>query len=351
MMISETISAPVPEAPWRVRSKSQLVWIVIASTLPAVLSFFISTSLNLPGIAGLVLVFLPIQLLAAALAALVTAGRRGILDAILTVSVLFLMAIMGVLLTSVAFTLVQKGIEALSFHAFYQNTVYITSLTSLEYGGLGHALVGTLITVGLAVLFAVPIGIAVGVFLTESRSPMRGSVRFLSQAMTGLPSIVSGLFVFAFLFLTGLIDRTAVLGSVALFLLMLPTVIRLSEEVLKLVPQELRAAAIALGAPRHKAFFQVVFPTARSGIITACLLGTARIIGETAPLIVLVSYIPTTNFNPLEGSMASLPTYIYAWLKFSTEIANQRAWGGALALMILVGILFTMARYFGRPRY
>lgn len=350
-MTTEAIIAPAPEAPWRTRSKSMLIWTLLASVLPALVSLYISSSLNLPGIVGLVLVFLPIQLLAASLAAFATAGKRGILDGILTVTILFLMAIMGVLLTSVAFTLIQKGIAALSAHAFYQNSVYITSVTSLEYGGLGHAIVGTLITVGIAVVFAVPIGIAAGAFLTESRSPMRGSVRFLSQAMTGLPSIVSGLFVFALLFLTGLIERVAVLGSIALFLLMLPTVIRLTEEVLKLVPQELRSAAIALGAPRHKAFFQVVFPTARSGIITACLLGTARIIGETAPLIVLVSYAPSTNVNPLEGSMASLPTYIFAWLKFSTEIATQRAWGAALALMILVGILFSLARFFGRKRY
>jgi len=350
-MFVETVSSPAPEAPWRTRSKTKLAHIAVASTLPVVFAYFVSTSLNLPGLVALVLVFLPLQLLGASLAALATAGRRGILDAILTVSVLFLMAIMGVLLTSVAFTLIQKGLQALSFHALYENTVYITSITSLKYGGLGHALVGTLITVGIAVLFAVPIGIAVGVFLTESQSRMRGGIRFLSQAMTGLPSIVSGLFVFALLFMTGLIDRTAILGSVALFLLMLPTVIRLSEEVLKLVPQELRAAAMALGAPRHKAFFQVVLPAARSGIVTACLLGTARIIGETAPLIVLVSYSASTNVNPLEGSMASLPTYIYSWLKFSTEIANQRAWGGALALMILVGILFTLARFFGRKRF
>jgi phosphate transport system permease protein len=350
-MTTETLSSALPETPWRVRSKSQLVYIFIASTLPAIFTYLISTQVNLAGIVALVLVFLPLQLLAASLAALATVGKRGILDAILTVSVLFLMLTMGFLLGSVALSLVQKGFKALSPHAIYQNSFYITSVTSLDYGGLGHALVGTLVIVGIAVVFAVPIGIAVGIFLTETQSRMRGSVRFLSQAMTGLPSIVSGLFVFAFLYLTGWVQRSAILGSVALFLLMLPTIIRLSEEVLKLVPQELRYAALALGAPRHKAFFQVIFPAARSGIITTCLLGTARVIGETAPLIVLVTYLPSTNFNPLSGDMASLPTYIYSWLKFSTDVANQRAWGGALALMILVGILFTLARYFGRKRF
>jgi phosphate transport system permease protein len=238
----------------------------------------------------------------------------------------------------------------MSLHAFYQNSFYITSGTSLDYGGLGHAILGTLIIVGLAVVFAIPVGIAVGIFLTETKGPLNGIIRFVSQSLTGLPSIVSGLFVYALLYLTGLVQVSAVLGSVALFLLMLPTVIRLSEEVLKLVPQELRFAALALGAPRHKAFFQVVFPAARSGIITTCLLGTARIIGETAPLIVLVNYLTSTNVNPFSGNMAALPTYIYSWLTYSTDTANQRAWGGALTLMILVGILFTLARYFGRKK-
>jgi len=341
---------PVASMPWRNRSRKKIVAIVLASAAPLAITFVLAKMYEIPGLFALLLVFLPLQLLSASISSIAIVGRRGIADAILSVAILFLVGIMVALLGSTVVSLLIRGFKALSIHALYQNSFTITSITSLDYGGLGHAILGTTIIVGIAVTLAIPIGIAVGIFLTETRSPMNAAIRFLSQSLSGLPSIVSGLFVFAFLFLTGLVQRAAVLGSIALFLLMLPTIIRLSEDVFKLVPQELRFAALALGAPRHKAFFQVVFPAARSGIITTCLLGTARIIGETAPLIVLVTYLPSTNVNPFSGDMAALPTYIYTWLKYSTDFANQRAWGGALTLMILVGILFTMARYLGRKK-
>jgi phosphate transport system permease protein len=350
MMLSQSLETPLAATPWRNRSTKKFGTIVVASVAPMLLTVVLSKQFGLPGLFALVLAFLPIQLVSASLAAAFIVGRRGISDGLLTVIILFLLGIMAMLLGSTLITLLVRGVKALSVHALYQNSFSITSITPLDYGGVGHAIVGTLIIVGLAVVFAVPIGIAVGIFLTETQGRFNGAVRFLSQSLTGLPSIVSGLFVFAILSQTGLVQRSAVLGSVALFLLMLPTIIRLSEEVLKLVPQELRFAALALGAPRHKAFFQVIFPAARSGIITTCLLGTARIIGETAPLIVLVTYLPSTNFNPFSGNMGALPTYIYTWLKFSTDYSNQRAWGGALTLMILVGVLFTLARYLGRKK-
>lgn len=350
MTIGQSVEAPLPATPWRNRSSKRLVAIAVGSIAPAVISYALSIYFGLPGLFGLVLVFLPIQLVAASISGALVVGRRGTSDAQLTVIILFLMGIMVALLGSTVLSLLVRGLKALSIHALYQNSFSVTSITSLDYGGLGHAVIGTLIIVGLAVIFAIPIGIAVGVFLTESQSPLKGAIRFLSQSLSGLPSIVSGLFVFSFLYLTGLVQRSALLGSIALFLLMLPTIIRLSEEVLKLVPQELRYAALALGAPRHKAFFQVIFPAARSGIITTCLLGTARIVGETAPLIIVVTYLPSTNVNPFSGDMGALPTYIYSWLKFSTDFANQRAWGGALTLMILVGVLFTLARFFGRKK-
>lgn len=338
----------VPSAPWKNRTRRHLLSVAIASLLPLVLAFLIVDHLRLSGFLGLLFVFLPLQFLAAGLAAFLNVGKRGISDALLSVLIFFLVAIMGALLGSVAMAVIVKGGKSISTHFLFQNSVYMTTVTSIDYGGVGHAVIGTLLIVGIASLFAIPLGIAVGIFLTESQSRLRQPVRLLSQAMSGLPSIVSGLFILSALFLTGLIDSSGILGSAALFLLMLPTIIRLSEEVLKLVPQELRLAALALGASRHKAFFQVVFPAARSGIITTVLLGVARVIGETAPLIVLVIYVPSTNLNPLSGGMAALPSYIYTWLKYSTDVANQRAWGGALALMVLVGVLFTLARYFGR---
>jgi phosphate transport system permease protein len=350
-MSAEMIHSVVPETPWRVMSKRKMLYIALSSTAPIILTILITSQLDLSGLTAGLLVFLPLQIFAASLAALGTVGRHGMGDSILYVFVYFLVSLIGALMGSVLISLVTNGFRALKSNTFYQNTEFISADTALSYGGFAHALYGTLVIVGIAVIFAIPVGIAVAVFLTETESPMRGAVRFVSQSLAGLPSVVSGLFVLAFLYLTGLLQKSAFLGSVSLFLLMLPTVIRVTEEVFKVVPKDLRYAALALGASRHTAFFQVVFPTARSGVITGALLGTARIIGETAPLIILVSYLPSTNLNPFAGNMAALPTYIHTWIKTSSDYANQRAWGGALALMILVGILFTMARFFGKRRY
>jgi phosphate transport system permease protein len=131
---------------------------------------------------------------------------------------------------------------------------------------------------------------------------------------------------------------------------MLPTVARVAEESLKLVPADLRLAALALGAPNYRAFFQVILPAAKSGIITALLLGLARVVGETAPLILTTNANNGTNGNPFEGGIASLPTFVYSFLGSGYATSQQRAWGGALVLLMLVGVLFASARIFGRTK-
>jgi phosphate transport system permease protein len=233
---------------------------------------------------------------------------------------------------------------------FFNNN-YVTANTSLEYGGVGHAILGSLVIVSLASVFAIPLGMGVGIFITESRSPMRGAVKFVTQSMTGLPSIVAGLFIYSLFIITGVFDKTGLTAAIALLLLMMPTVARLTEEVLLLVPQELRSAALALGAPRHKAFFQVVLPAARSGIVTAILLGLARIVGETAPLLLLTTVGQATNVNPFSGSITALPTYIFQWVGVGSGTADQRAWGAALVLLTLVGIIFILARLLSRTKF
>jgi phosphate transport system permease protein len=148
---------------------------------------------------------------------------------------------------------------------------------------------------------------------------------------------------------TGL-ERSGLTGAMALFPLMLPTVARVAEESLRLVPADLRMAALALGAPNYKAFFQVVLPAAKSGVITALLLGLARVVGETAPLILTINMNNTTNLNPFSGPIASLPTYVYSFLGSTYSSSQMRAWGAALVLLILVAILFGSARILGRKK-
>jgi phosphate transport system permease protein len=167
--------------------------------------------------------------------------------------------------------------------------------------------------------------------------------------MSGLPSVVAGLFIYSALIVGLRIGYAGWLGSLALIPLMLPTVARVAEEALRLVPQDLRNGALALGAPAYRAFMMVTLPAAKSGIITAMILGIARVIGETAPLILTVNNTNGTTVDPSQP-MASLPTYIFQFIANTNDTSVQRAWGAALMVLILVAILFTAARLVGRPK-
>jgi phosphate transport system permease protein len=301
-------------------------------------------------IVAIMFVLLPLLLISIGSVGFILKGKRGIPDAMLIVMTIFLGTFVMVLLMSVVWSLIEAGFSALSPQFIYQNNVYVTPTDSLEFGGVGHAILGTLLVVGLSTVITVPLGVATGVYLTETRSKGRGFVRVVLQAMAGLPSVVAGLFIYSMLIVTGVSQYAGWLGAFALVPLMLPTVSRVTEESLKLVPQELRNGALGLGASSWKAFFQVTLPAARSGVVTAILLGVARVVGETAPLLLTVFPIAGTNLNLLSGGMATLPTYIYRFVALGFDTSIARAWGAALVLMILVGILFGLARYISRPK-
>jgi phosphate transport system permease protein len=185
--------------------------------------------------------------------------------------------------------------------------------------------------------------------LTQSQSRLRGPVRTFTQAISGLPSVVSGLFILSVMPLLHL-EHVGFAGALALFPLMLPTIARVAEEALRLVPADLRMAALALGAPNYRAFFKVILPAAKTGIMTALLLGLARVIGETAPLVLTLQVNNGTNVNPFSGGMASLPRYIYSFVNTKYQTSQERAWGAALVLLMLVGLLFGAARILGRKK-
>lgn len=330
--------------PWKVRSSSVSVTIALASTIPAAVALILQNALDIPGPITLITIFLPTQLICAWLAAATTRGRRGIADASLNVIVLFATIFVSIMLGSVLFSVIKWGLKAISPHFIYQNNVYVTTTTSLDYGGAGHALLGSFLVVGLATFVAVPMGIAVAVYLTETRGRFRAPVRFFAQAMSGLPSIVSGLFIYAVFMASGISRPAGWLASSALVLLMLPTIVRMSEEVLKLVPGDLRSAALALGAPQRRAFFQVIFPAAKTGLVTAILLGLARVVGETAPLLVTTRVNANTNINPFSGDISTLPTYIFSYLTAGFDTGNARAWAAALMLLSVVAIIFAATR-------
>jgi phosphate transport system permease protein len=346
----EPVARPKSAEPWsRTTTQARLLQIV-ASLVPILISAAAWLIVGVDPIVVVMFILLPLLLISIGTVGFVLKGKRGVPDAILIVMTLFLGTFVMVLLLSVVWSLFDAGFRALSPHFIYQNNVYVTPTDGLEFGGVGHAIIGTLLVVGLSTIITVPLGVATGVYLTETRSNGRGFVRVVLQAMAGLPSIVAGLFVYSMLIVTGVSQYAGWLGAFALVPLMLPTVSRVTEEALKLVPQELRNGALGLGASSWKAFFQVTLPAAKSGVVTAILLGVARVVGETAPLLLTVFPIAGTNLNLLEGGMATLPTYIYRFVALGFDTSIARAWGAALVLMILVGILFGLARYISRPK-
>ena len=220
-------------------------------------------------------------------------------------------------------------------------------------GGAFHAIVGTLVITGLATLISVPIGLFTAIYLVEygGSGPLARWIRFFVDVMTGIPSIVAGLFAFAlFASVFGLRDaKMGLAGAVALSVLMIPTVVRNSEEMLRIVPAELREASLALGVPKWRTIAKVVLPTAASGLASGITLSIARVIGETAPLLVAVGYARALSWNPLEGPMNTLA--VYAYFMFTKPLSPavrdpslERAWAAALLLVLLVVALNLTAR-------
>ncbi|SDL63467.1 phosphate transport system permease protein [Lentzea albidocapillata subsp. violacea] len=205
-------------------------------------------------------------------------------------------------------------------------------------GGVYHALYGSIVQALVCALIAVPIGILTAIYLVEYGNNGRFAriTTFMVDILSGVPSIVAALFVFALWVTTFGLETSAFAVSLALVLLMLPVVVRSTEEMLRLVPDELREASYALGVPKWKTIVKIVLPTALSGIVTGVMLATARVMGETAPVLVLVGYSRSINFDVFDGNMASLPLLIYNELLNPEPAGQLRVWGAALTLILLI---------------
>ena len=211
-------------------------------------------------------------------------------------------------------------------------------------GGVYHALYGTVVQAAVAAIIAVPLGFMTAVYLAEYRSGRLAKfTTFMVDVLAGLPSIVAALFIFSLWIATMGFEQSAFAVSLALVLLMLPVVVRSSEEMLRLVPQDLREASYALGIPKWKTIMRIVVPVAMPGIITGVLLSIARVMGETAPVLVLVGYSRSINFDIFNGNMASLPLLIYSELNNPEHAGFLRVWGAALTLIIVVAVVYLVA--------
>ena len=271
-------------------------------------------------------------------------ARDRLMSAVVTTAALFML----VPLLLIIGYLVYKGAGVITPHFFTQTAEFCGQLDGASCGGVGHAIVGTLEEVGIAGAIAVPLALLCAVFLNEIGGPLKRPVRLFVDAMSGVPSIVAGLFIYA-VWVVGLGRGFSGLGAaLALAILMLPTVTRMSEEVLRLVPDGLREGSLALGASEWRTVWGVVLPTARSGLITAVILGVARAVGETAPLILTSFGASVMNANPLVGAQEALPHYVYQYIQYNPGTGPyQRAWAAAVVLTFLVLALFTLARVVG----
>jgi phosphate transport system permease protein len=240
--------------------------------------------------------------------------------------------------------LVGHGYRVLSVHFFLKDQRGLGPLSPVGAGGVGHAILGTLEQVGFAVLIGAPLGIATAVFLHEVGGRLTSTIRVVVTAMSGLPSIVAGIFVYSIWVVALGEGFSGFAGSLALSMMLLPSIARTSEEVLKLVPGGLREASMALGAPDWRTVWSVVLPVARPGIVTAVLLGIARVAGETAPLLVTIFGSTYYNTNLFHGDQEALPLFVYTHVKLPLASQIQLAYGAALALAIVVFALFLAAR-------
>ena len=268
-------------------------------------------------------------------------------DSLLSSFAFLAMTITLIPIVSIVSTVFLKGYKGIHFGMFTNDMTQASVNDPVTSGGLLHAIVGTILIVGVALLVSFPIGLLTALYLTEIKGKLARPIKFLVQAMSGVPSIVAGLFILSILVIPVTQELNGLMGSLALSILMIPTIARTAEEMLLLIPNDLREAGVALGATQWRTVSGVVVPAAKSGLVTAVILGVARIIGETAPILLVSGGADALNFNPANGPMGSLPFYIWkAFLTGGTEEAYARAWGGMLILLILIMVLFGLARYF-----
>ncbi|TAM69334.1 MAG: phosphate ABC transporter permease PstA [Microbacteriaceae bacterium] len=290
------------------------------------------------------------------LLSLLVEGNRKAVDRLITslVATAFVIALLP--LISLLWTVVANGLARFDANFFSESMRNIIGAG----GGALHAVVGTLEVTGMAALISVPIGMLAAIYLVEyGRGHLARGITFLVDVMMGIPSIVAGLFAYALFALIfnqpGI--RSGFMGSVALSVLMIPIVVRSSEEIMRLVPNELREASFALGVPKWLTVLKVVLPTSLAGLITGIMLAVARVIGETAPLLIVAGFTASMNYNLFSERMMTLPVFVY------TQYANQgspasafldRAWAGALTLLIIVMLLNLIGRIVAKafaPKY
>ncbi len=297
----------------------------------------------LQGRAGFLVVTALLYLVAQTALSAVVEGRRRAQDRAVTTAVgtAFLVAL-APLLSVLTYT-VGRGVARFDVEFFTRSLRGVG--TRDPGGGAYHAIIGTLEQVGLATVFSVPLGLLVSIYVVEyGRGRLAATIRFFVDVMTGIPSVVAGLFVLSFWIIGLGFGYSGFAAALALTILMLPTIVRSSEEMLKLVPDSLREASFALGVPKWKTILRIVLPAALPGVVTGIMLAVARAMGETAPVLLTALGTNSINNSPFSGSQSSLPLFIYQSAGNSLDTFVNRAWTAALSLILVIMVLNLLAR-------
>jgi phosphate transport system permease protein len=337
----------VPTRPWRVTPRD-LIKDFIAIVLANIATFITLSLTPMRGKLGFIGALFFYSLLATIVMGVISNRKKAIGNSISSLFIYIAAGMVVAPVLSIIYTIISRGVTGFSLGIFKTDMGVAVPDSPLNEGGLLHALIGTLEIVTFSTIICVPIAILTALYLTEIRGRFSGLVRFLVQAMSGVPSIIAGLFIYAIYLISFHGKYSGIAGSLALSILMLPTVARISEEVLKLIPDDLREAGLALGATQWRTVSRIVIPTAKSGLITAVILGVARIAGETAPIILTIGGNERINWNLFSGQMSALPFYVWRQYLYGGETATARAWTGILVLMIIVMFFFTLTRLLSR---
>lgn len=269
-------------------------------------------------------------------------------DKVAAVAVHGLALLLGTGLVFVVLFTIARGLEALPFPNFYtQDMRNAGPLQDLDIGGMLHGVVGTLIMISISLAITIPLGVTCAVFLSEIPGRLSRLVRTICEAMTALPSIVAGLFIYATWIIAFGFDQSGFAAALAITVMMLPIVIRAADVVLRLVPGTLKEASYAVGAGQWRTVWHVTLPTARSGLMTSIILGTARGIGETSPVLLTAGFTASLNFDPFNEPMVSMPLLVFELVKSPQPNMIARGFGTAAALMLLVLLLFGLGRAIG----
>jgi phosphate transport system permease protein len=347
--MTTTLPFPKPQKPWKPKQRD------LVPTYLGVLATILGTwaLIEFTGLSGKLGAFASAVLCTAIFSMLIAWQSRGKQAAknagvATLVTAGALLAIFPVI--SILGTVLVRGTQGI-YVGFFTTDMGLASVNDpLSVGGILHAIIGTFIMIVIATVVSVPLGVSTAIYLTEIRGPGSRLIRFLVQAMSGVPSIVAGLFIYSAIIAGSGRGFNGLWGALALAILMLPTVARTAEEVLLLIAEDLREAGLALGATQWRTVAMVVVPAAKSGLITAVILGIARIAGETAPLLFTTGGGDVTNVNPVDGVMGSIPFAIWKALISGSAESNARAWASILVLLVLVMILFFSARRLGKAR-